>query len=94
MITQTIKSLSLFQERGTEKTTLIKSLALKGKLLFGKLGGPYDPVLLMAPTGSASNTIGGFNYLSIFFAKPLKGTCRHISNTDAAKIAGKLTKFL
>ena len=64
--------------------------------MLGKLGGSYDPLLPMTPTGSASNTIEGFTNKSILHAIPLRNTNRRISSTDAARFAGKLkgTKIL
>jgi hypothetical protein len=69
---------------------VIKCLSLMAKITVGKLGGPYDPVLAMAPSGSASNVINGFTYQSITFCKPIKDTNGQISATDAGRIYGKL----
>ena len=73
-------------EGGSGKTTLIKSLADNAKIIYGRLGGPYDPLLATAPTGSAANTIGGFTYHGILFASILRNGS--ISDTDAKRIAG------
>jgi hypothetical protein len=77
-------------EGGTGKTTLIKSLSIQAKIIFGKLGGTYDPLLAMAPTGSASNVINGYTFKSIIFCKPIKNSNGQISATDAGRIYGKL----
>ena len=77
-------------EGGTGKTTVIKLLGEKAKISYGKLGGPFDPLLCMAPTGSAANTIDGFTHQSVFYVKEPDKMTRQIKSIDASRIAGKL----
>ena len=77
-------------EGGTGKTTVIKLLCDKAKVAYGKLGGPHDPMLCMAPTGSAANTIDGFTYANIFHVQNLNLSNRTISSEDANKIGFRL----
>jgi signal recognition particle GTPase len=77
-------------EGGTGKTTVIKMLCDIAKVECGRLGGPHDPLLCMAPTGSAANTIDGFTHQSIFHCKDLNMATRNISSLNAAQIGGKL----
>ena len=58
---------SLFQRLcfagGTGKTECIKELNIAAKLIFG-MKGPYEPLVNVAPTGSAASNIDGFTWQS------------------------------
>jgi hypothetical protein len=46
-------------EGGVGKTEVIKATILEAKIVYGKTGGFFGPVVVVAPTGSAACNVGG-----------------------------------
>jgi hypothetical protein len=46
-------------EGGVGKTEVIKATVLEAKIVYGKTGGFFGPVVVVAPTGAAACNVGG-----------------------------------
>lgn len=57
---------------GTGKTECIKLLGVAAKLIFG-MKGPYEPLVNLAPTGSAACNIDGFTWQSFLHVDKSRG---------------------
>jgi len=57
-------------EGGVGKTEVIKATVLEAKIVYGKTGGFFGPVVVVAPTGAAACNVGGnFSQLKKFIFK-------------------------
>jgi PIF1-like helicase len=71
---------------GTGKSECIKLLQCAAKLIFG-MKGPYEPLICVAPTGSAACHIGGYTWQSILNVDRKNGILQQHS---ALKLANRL----
>jgi hypothetical protein len=70
---------------GTGKSECIKLLSIAAKLVFG-MKGPYEPLICVAPTGSAACNIDGYTWHSILNVERKNGI---LSQESAQKLASR-----
>ena len=78
-------------EGGTGKSKLIELVAENTRLLFGKTQGLFGSVLIMAPTGTAANGIGGFTWQSVLKKSKYNGGTNSTKSTTKTHTQAKVT---
>ena len=90
-ITDNTKQLGLFLtgEGGTGKSKVIEAFFNFTRKYYGKTDELYGPIIVTAPTGTSSNNINGFTYLSVCcFTRSIKSPTEQTYQRMGKRISG------